>query len=80
MDQRRHAVTSPKLLPALTLGAGLESLSEAASMDIFKNPDEVIKEVEDDEGRREREIDTKRELDESPEDQQPDKDLDDGED
>jgi hypothetical protein len=49
-------------------------------MDIFKNPDEVIKEVEGDEGRREREIDTKRELHESPEDQQPDKDLDDGED
>jgi hypothetical protein len=49
-------------------------------MDVFKNPDEVIKEVEDDEGRREREIDTKRELDESPEDQQPDKDLDDAED
>jgi hypothetical protein len=49
-------------------------------MDIFKNPDEVIKEVEDDEGRREKEIDIKPELDESPEIQQPPKDLDDGED
>jgi hypothetical protein len=56
------------------------STSEAASMDIFKNPDEVIQEVEDKEARRERETDVKHELDESPEAQQPDKDLDDGED
>ena len=47
-------------------------------MDIFKNPDEVIKEVEEDEGRREEDIDMKRDLDESPEDQ--DADSDDGED
>jgi hypothetical protein len=43
-------------------------------MDIFKNPDEVIKEVEDDEGRREKEIDVKRERDESPEVQDTDTD------
>jgi hypothetical protein len=49
-------------------------------MDIFKNPDEVIQEVEDKEARRERETDVKDELNESPEDQQPDKDLDDGDD
>ena len=49
-------------------------------MDIFKNPDEVIQEVEQGEERREQETDTKHELDESPEVQQPDPDLDDGED
>jgi hypothetical protein len=49
-------------------------------MDIFKNPDEVIKEVEDDEARREDKTDVEHERDESPEDQKPDKDLDDGED
>ena len=49
-------------------------------MDIFKNPDEVIQEVEGKEARRERETDVKHELDESPEAQQPDKDVDDGED
>jgi hypothetical protein len=49
-------------------------------MDIFKNPDEVIQEVDDKEAHRERETDVKHELDESPEDQEPDKDLDDGED
>ena len=43
-------------------------------MDVYKNPDEVIKEVEDDEGRREKEIDIKRERDESPELQDPDPD------
>ena len=49
-------------------------------MDIFKNPDEVIKEVEDDEGRREDKTDVEHERDESPEVQQPDPDLDEGED
>jgi hypothetical protein len=57
-----------------------QPLSEAASMDIFKNPDEVIQEVEQEESRREYKTDLEDELDESPEDQQPDKDLDDGED
>jgi hypothetical protein len=38
-------------------------------MDIFKNPDEVIKEVEDDEARREQGTDIEDELDESPEDE-----------
>jgi hypothetical protein len=71
---------APKVAVGVHTRDETPKLSEAASMDIFKNPDEVIKEVEDDEGRRERDIDTKRELDESPEDQQPDKDLDDGED
>ncbi len=37
-------------------------------MDVYKNPDEVIQEVEDKEARREREIDVKHELDDSPED------------
>jgi len=47
-------------------------------MDIFKNPDEVIQEVEDKEAGREREIDVKHELDDSPDDE--DADSDDGED
>jgi hypothetical protein len=46
-------------------------------MDVYKNPDEVIQEVEDKEARREWETDVKREIDESPEDQ--DTDSDDGE-
>ena len=36
-------------------------------MDVFKNPDEVIQEVEDKEARRERETDVHDEMDESPE-------------
>jgi hypothetical protein len=38
-------------------------------MDVFRNPDEVIKEVEDNEERREEDQDVKHELDESPEDE-----------
>jgi hypothetical protein len=38
-------------------------------MDVFKNPDEVIKEVEDNEERVVEEEQVKREVDESPEDQ-----------
>jgi hypothetical protein len=49
-------------------------------MDIFKNPDEVIQEVDQEEKRREDQTDVEDELDKSPEDQQPDKDLDEGED
>ena len=47
-------------------------------MDVFKNPDEVIQEVEDKEARRERETDVKRDADESPE--APNEDSEDGED
>jgi hypothetical protein len=42
-------------------------------MDIFRNPDEVIQEVEQEEKRREDDTDVKDELDESPEDE--DKDI-----
>ncbi|HYM52628.1 MAG TPA: hypothetical protein VEW45_03980 [Candidatus Dormibacteraeota bacterium] len=38
-------------------------------MDVFRNPDEVIKEVEDNEERREVDQDVTQELDESPEDE-----------
>lgn len=38
-------------------------------MDIFKKPDEVIKEVEENEVRREDQADVEKEADESPEDQ-----------
>lgn len=38
-------------------------------MDIFKNPDDVIQEVEQEEERREDKVDVEHELDESPEDQ-----------
>ncbi len=34
-------------------------------MDIFKNPDEVIKEVEEDEDRREAQVDVEKEADKS---------------
>ncbi len=37
-------------------------------MDLFRNPDEVIKEVEDNEERREEDIDVKKELDKPPAD------------
>lgn len=37
-------------------------------MDIFKNPDEVIKEVEENEVRREDQADVEKELDDSTED------------
>ena len=47
-------------------------------MDVYKNPDEVIQEVEDKEARREWETDIKHELDESPESE--DSDSDDAED
>ena len=43
-------------------------------MDVFKNPDEVIQEVEQEEVRRERDTDVKDEIDESPEDQGTDSD------
>jgi len=51
----------------LTIGT-TGSLTEATRVDIFKNPDDVIQEVEDNEARRERETDVKQDLDESPED------------
>ena len=38
-------------------------------MDVFRNPDEVIKEVEEDEWRREKKIDVADEAKESPENQ-----------
>ena len=45
-------------------------------MDVYKNPDEVIQEVENKEARREWETDIKQEIDESPEDDETDSDND----
>lgn len=47
-------------------------------MDIYVNPDEVIKQTEENEVRREEQADVEKELDKSPEDQ--DEDSEDGED
>lgn len=41
-------------------------------MDMFRNPDEVLKEVEDKEERREEQVDVEKALDESPKDQDED--------
>jgi hypothetical protein len=43
-------------------------------MDIFRNPDEVIEEVEQEAKRREDQTDVEDELDKSPEDQEEDAD------
>ena len=45
-------------------------------MDVFKNPDEVIQEVEQEEVRRERATDVKDEMHESPEADESDADED----
>lgn len=41
-------------------------------MDLFRNPDEVIKEVEDTEELREEHVDVEKELHDSPEDKKED--------
>jgi hypothetical protein len=48
------------------------------TMDIYRNPDEVIREVERDEGRREDTQDIEHERDESPEEPNENPEEDDG--
>jgi hypothetical protein len=52
-------------------------LQRGGAMDVYRNPDEVIKQVEDEAERLEKQEEVEQELDESPEGEEDDEDEED---